>query len=238
MSDIPTTRWSIVLQTRESDPERVRMAVRWLCETYWYPVYVFFRRRGSDPDAARDLTQGLFADLIEGNDFARADPTRGRFRDYILAAARHRRLNARRREVRETPLASLMRDGESRYLTEPVSRRTPEVDFEAAWARELLRTVLAELGAEYEGRGESRLYRKLVECMAGEDDARYADVAAEAEKTPGAVKMAALRLRKRFDQRLRELVASYTADEDIDGELRFLLAAVAEGEHDHHVSGA
>lgn len=32
---------------------------------YWSPVYAFFRRDGMAEADARDLTQGLFAELLE-----------------------------------------------------------------------------------------------------------------------------------------------------------------------------
>ena len=226
MPGIPTTRWSIVLQTGREDPEVVRRAVRWLCETYWYPVYVFYRRSGCDPDEASDHVQGLFTALIAGNHFARADPARGRFRDYLLGAARHRLQNARRDALHEVSLELRMRDGESRYRVEPQTRRTAEDEFFAAWAREIVRAALEDLGSEYTGRGERTFFERLVGCITGADDATYAEIAAAFEKPPGAVKMAAHRLRRRFGKRLRERVAETTDDEDVDDELRGLLAAL------------
>src|SRR5262249_52234921 len=228
MAGIPTTRWSIVLQTAGADPEVARRAVRWLCETYWYPVYLFYRRSGCLPDEANDLVQGLFTDLIAGNDFARADRTRGRFRNYLLGAARHRLLNARRGDWREVSLELGSRDGEARYRAEPVTRATPEAEFFAAWSREIVRSVLDELEGEYAARGERDLFGRLVGCITGDDEATYAEIAAAHEKPAAAVKLAAPRRRRGLGERRRAGVAVYTADEDVEDELRQLLAALTE----------
>jgi RNA polymerase sigma-70 factor (ECF subfamily) len=31
-----------------------------LCQTYWYPLYAYIRRRGNNPAEAEDLTPGIF----------------------------------------------------------------------------------------------------------------------------------------------------------------------------------
>ena len=43
-----------------------REALSSLCQTYWYPLYAYLRRRGLDPEDARDLTQGFLTSLIDG----------------------------------------------------------------------------------------------------------------------------------------------------------------------------
>src|SRR5438067_484828 len=80
-----STRWSLVCMaagaggaSRGTTPQS-RSALSTLCQTYWYPLYAFIRRRGHDADDAADLTQGFFATLLEKNYLADADRTRGRF---------------------------------------------------------------------------------------------------------------------------------------------------------------
>ena len=36
-----------------------------LCQTYWYPLYVFVRRKGYSHEEASDLTQAYFAKFLE-----------------------------------------------------------------------------------------------------------------------------------------------------------------------------
>ena len=47
--------------------EDARDALTQLCESYWYPLYAFVRRRGHGPHDAQDLTQAFFEKLLEKN---------------------------------------------------------------------------------------------------------------------------------------------------------------------------
>ena len=57
------THWSIVLASGATDLTRATAALERLCRTYWFPIYAFIRRRGSDQPDAEDLTQDFFAYL-------------------------------------------------------------------------------------------------------------------------------------------------------------------------------
>src|SRR4029434_9280917 len=96
-----TTRWSIVNAAGSGD-SAARSALAELCETYWYPLYAYVRRRGATPDDARDLTQGFFTSLIERRDFDSLRQERGRFRAFLLVWLQHYVANdfARRRSLK------------------------------------------------------------------------------------------------------------------------------------------
>ena len=59
-----TTRWTIVMRAAQSQAPGGEFALAQLCGTYWYPLYMFARRRGRSPDDAQDLTQGFFLHLL------------------------------------------------------------------------------------------------------------------------------------------------------------------------------
>src|SRR5437879_871174 len=84
-----TTHWSVVLSAGRSDTPRSRQALEQLCQTYWYPLYAYVRRRGYSPQDAEDLTQAFFARLLSSDFFASADRDRGRFRSFLLTALNH-----------------------------------------------------------------------------------------------------------------------------------------------------
>src|SRR5215510_7654998 len=90
-SPFASTRWTIVHQAADSQTasQHALSALTELCQTYWRPVYVFLRRQGVAQHDAQDLTQGFFADLIESRAYARADPSKGRFRSFLLGTLQH-----------------------------------------------------------------------------------------------------------------------------------------------------
>jgi hypothetical protein len=77
-----TTHWSVVLATRDVEPDRARQALERLCATYWYPVYACVRRFGKDHAEAEDITQGFFERILSRQAFQHLEPRRpgcGRF---------------------------------------------------------------------------------------------------------------------------------------------------------------
>src|SRR5437867_12097421 len=84
-----TTHWSVVLSAGRHDTTCANVALEKLCQTYWYPLYAYARRRGHSPEDAQDLTQGFFACLLERQSLANADPDKGRFRSFMLGAMSH-----------------------------------------------------------------------------------------------------------------------------------------------------
>ncbi len=60
-----TTHWSIVLAAGQTASPDSRKALATLCETYWYPLYAYVRRRGYSEHEAQDLTQEFFARILE-----------------------------------------------------------------------------------------------------------------------------------------------------------------------------
>jgi RNA polymerase sigma-70 factor (ECF subfamily) len=78
-SQFPTTRWTLVIAAGNPERKEARSALVSLCETYWYPLYAYLRRRGYPADQSQDLTQEFFIRLLEGQYLDRADPARGSF---------------------------------------------------------------------------------------------------------------------------------------------------------------
>jgi RNA polymerase sigma-70 factor (ECF subfamily) len=56
-----STHWSAVLEAAHLSSPGSKRALETLCSHYWYPVYVFVRRRGYNSHDAQDLVQGFFS---------------------------------------------------------------------------------------------------------------------------------------------------------------------------------
>jgi RNA polymerase sigma-70 factor (ECF subfamily) len=205
-----------------------------LCEAYWLPLYAFARRRGYDSETARELTQSFFTALLDRPASLRPNRER-RFRSYLLGAFKHYlandwdRTQTRKRGGGESPLRLDFESGEKSYRFDPADPRTPETLFEHRWALAVLEAALLRLEKEYERRGKSGLYERLKPFLSGEGRrGGYATLGRELSMAEGAVKVAAHRLRRRYRELLRAVVAeTVETSSQVDEELRHLLAVVS-----------
>jgi RNA polymerase sigma-70 factor (ECF subfamily) len=229
-----TTRWSLVIAARSDDSSAARAALATLCDTYWYPLYAYVRRRGTSPDDARDLTQGFFTSLLERKDFEHVRQERGRFRAFLLASLQHYLSNdaARRRTQKRggdmTFLPLTFDDAEGRYRVEPEDSVTPETLYARRWALTVIDRVLAKLRREWEAAGHAAEFDELKASLLGVNPSGgYAAIAGRLGTSEGAVKTAVHRLRRRFQDALRQDIAETVSDPaDIDDEIRYLVRAL------------
>ena len=229
-----TTHWSLVVSAAEESGESSQAALSDLCQTYWYPVYAFIRRRGHSAEDARDLAQEFFATLLEKGYLADADPDRGRFRAFLLTAVsrfiskQRDKAAAKKRGGGVRPLSIDFDDGERRYQREPFHEWTAERVFERRWALTLLDRSLARLRDDHERSGKLPMFEVLKVFLTGESGAPpLRQIAEQLGMTEGAVKVAVHRLREKYREILRaEVAQTIAAQADINDELAFLLAAL------------
>jgi len=228
-----TTRWSVVAAAGGGDLSAARAAIATLCETYWYPLYAYIRRRGANPDEARDLTQGFLLSLLERQDFEQLRPDRGRFRAFLLASLKHFLLNdaARQRTLKRGGgavfLPLTLGDAEGRYRFEPADLTTPETLYERRWAFTVVDRALTSLRQEWDATGRVEEFDALKPCLLGEAPGGYQAVAVQLGTTEGAVKVAVHRLRRKFQGQLRREVAETVADpSEVVEEIRYLIRAL------------
>ena len=227
-----TTQWSVVLAAGNVGRHEARTALAQLCETYWYPLYAYVRRRVGNVHEAQDLTQAFFSHLLEKQAIARADRDRGRFRAFLIAALKNflanewEKARAEKRGGGKAPLSIDVDSGESRYQIEPAHELTPETLYERRWVLTLLDRVLDGLRIELAEAGKAEHFDELKGALTGQPTAADYDRAAKALKiSPAAAKQAAYRMRKRYRQLFREEVARTVADEaEVDDEIGRLLA--------------
>lgn len=229
-----TTRWSLVLAAGETGSDRSEGALAELCARYWHPLYAYIRRRGHGPEDARDLTQAFFAKMLEKRDLRTADPTRGRFRTFLLTAMKNflagewRKAQTLKRGGAVEVLALDFESAERSYQLEPSSDLSPEAVYERRWALGLLERAMGDLQGEYERAGKSELFAALKGALGGDGEVLpYAELSRRLGRSPGALRTAASRLRSRWRRRLRELVAETVSEQSaIRDELRRLIASL------------
>jgi DNA-directed RNA polymerase specialized sigma24 family protein len=230
-----TTQWSVVVAAGGDDSSAARAALATLCEAYWYPLYAYVRRRGTNADDARDLTQGFLASLLERRDFEHLNRERGRFRAFLLASLQHFLSNdaARRRTQKRgggiTLLPLSFDDAEGRYRIEPEEPATPETLYERRWALTVIERVMGQLRRDWEATGRGLEFDELKSCLLGtHPPGGYAAIADRLGTSEGAVKTAVHRLRRTFQVSLRKDIAETVSDpSDVDDEIRYLVRALA-----------
>jgi RNA polymerase sigma-70 factor (ECF subfamily) len=228
----PATSWTLVVAAGDPRRKEARSALVSLCESYWYPLYAYLRRRGYPADQAQDLTQQFFMRVLEGRYLDHADPEKGRFRSFLLtslkffvADEKDRHRAQKRGGAAVLPLE--FSSGEKRYQREPAHDETPERIFERRWAVLVLERVVDKLRNEFVHHGRPDHFERLKVFLLGHSDAPYTTLAREMNTSEGALKVAVHRFRKRYRELLRQEIADTVADPaDVDSELRYLAAAL------------
>jgi RNA polymerase sigma-70 factor (ECF subfamily) len=188
------------------------------------------RRRVSDVHEAQDLTQEFFARLLEKGAIGLADPSRGRFRAFLLTACKRFLVNqwhkarAVKRGGGQIPLSLDFESGESKYVVEAVDSLTAERLYERQWALALLARVMERLREEFVNKNEVLHFEQLKQFISGSKGTEAYGAAADAlDISEGAVKVAAHRLRERYRDLLRSKIAQTVEEpQEVDDEIRSL----------------
>lgn len=230
------TRWSLIAAVRSGDSEQARPALDRLCQAYWYPLYAYVRRAGHTAEDAADLTQGFFAVLVEKELLARADPERGRLRNFLLTALQRflrddwRKQQRQKRGGGAETLSIDEATAEGLYAREPAHVDTPEKLYHRRWALTLLERTVLSLRDDYRQQGKGDLFDALKPLLTEDPDAASsAALAAQLSMTNGAVRVAMHRLRARYRVRLLEEVAASMdaqSEAEVDEEISALFRAL------------
>jgi RNA polymerase sigma-70 factor (ECF subfamily) len=215
-------------------PEQALKAMDRLCRRYREPIYAFIRRQGVDHHQAEDFTQGFFEFAIERSVIQRARKEKGRFRSFLLAALKNYLINLHDRAT------AAKRGGAHQFVSLDDSRcgdlpdpnsANDSRDFDHAWAVALIGQVMDGLADDYARHGQAEVHRVLRPHLASEPSREdFERAAAALGVSVNAVQVALIRLRRRFGKLLRAEVAHTVAGpEDIEEEIRHLMAVLAEG---------
>lgn len=242
----PATSWSLVRRVREGDGRAAGEALDALCRAYWRPLYAYARGGGLARADAQDAVQEFFATALRRELFQRADAERGKLRNFLLMAFKRVLLDraAQASAARRSPEGGWAEGefeaAEAEWARTAATGAGPDAAFERQWARELLARALARTEARYVAEGKAGLFAVLkgeaLEEGAGDQNGRATEARAaevpdrEVKLSAGARRVAVHRLRKRFTEALRGVVAETLPEgADVEAELRALGAALREG---------
>ena len=128
------TLWSKVVQAHGADAKSATLAQALLLERYGGAAYRYLLGAVRDPDVADDLAQEFALRFLRG-DFRRADPDRGRFRDYLKTALIH--LVTDHYRGQQALPRRLSADAPEPVVV-PVDGPEADEEFVASWRAELL----------------------------------------------------------------------------------------------------
>lgn len=232
-----TTQWTRVLEARGDSPE-AQAALGDLCKDYYRPVLAYIRRSGRDEDAARDLAQDFFAQLLARRGLNTVEPGRGRFRSFLLGAVKHfladqfdRSRTAKRGGGREHVPLEASSTGDTTVALQIADPATPVPDafFDRQWALTVLERALAALAVEHESAGKAGQFETLKPWLTGDSEKlSQADAARRLDINEGALKVAIHRLRKRFRELVKAEIAQTVGEgADVQTELNYLLEVLS-----------
>jgi RNA polymerase sigma factor (sigma-70 family) len=235
-----TTRWTVVMRAAQSQAQGGQSALAELCRIYWYPLYIFARRRGYSPEDSQDLTQDFFLHLLQHRALGGVDRLKGKFRSFLLASFQNHISDAFKRASRlkrggDREFIHLdAEEAEERYRREPVEFLTAEKIFDARWAMTVLGEALRRLSEEYATAGKTSTFEALRVFLDPNTSIAlpaYEELAARLELSISGVKALIHRLRKRYTTLLREEVGRTVSDRaDIDEEIHALCDALVASE--------
>jgi len=177
------------------------------------------------------MIQSFFLSLIESKSLARADPLKGKFRSYLLAALQNHMLSERSRSNAQkrgggVQLISIdENDVESKFAAAHLSNQAPAEDvFEREWAVAAVEAAMSQLEAEFVRRRKQGIFLALKPYLIGEQPAgTYEQTSLALGQSVGAVRTGVHRLRQDFRTHLRREVAKTVESPDqIDEEMRHL----------------
>lgn len=230
-----TTHWTAVFQAAKEQKGAPRQHFGLLVQKYWGPLYHYARKQGLQAEDAEDATQAFMQEMLSGELLQRADPSRGRFRTFLLHAWKQYLIDRHRFETREK------RGGKASELplTESaIPNRDERIDgqllvsdteFFTRWADQVVENAMQRLEEEYRENDRHHVFQKLREHLTSElHGALYQELGESLSITPAAAKVAMHRLKHRFGATLRDVVAETIDDlNTLEEEIAFLANAVA-----------
>lgn len=230
----PRTHWSQLALVREGVSAERQAALNFLAQRYWKPVYLYVRQRGHDEEQAKDLVQEFFFVALSDDLFAKADPAKGRFRNFLLKSLQHflanahRDAHAKKRYPSQGFVAIHELVSESGPVVVPKDTRTPDEAFHRNWLRELVLRVLRALEQECQATGKQTHFellrqRLIAPVLEGADAPSLRDLAQRHGLSDKDVENRVITARRAYQRLLREEIRLYaSSDEEVAAEIQDL----------------
>ena len=157
------TQWSVLYQAHKGDQTEAARARQLLMQRYCGAVYRYLLRAVRDPAVAEDLTQEFALRFVQGR-FGQADPSQGRFRNYVKGALFRLVQDHHRSQGRAGRPVSLEDDAAVPDRSDEAAER----EFRESWRQELLSRAWDALNAVQAQSGQP--YHDVLRLRADQPD--------------------------------------------------------------------
>jgi DNA-directed RNA polymerase specialized sigma24 family protein len=234
MMPFPTTQWSLIATAALDDDPAGHLALGELCRRYRGPVLSFFRSKCLSSEDAEDLTQSLFEQLLKHRLLLRADGSKGRFRNYLLAVADNAYRTWRTAAgslKRGSGIAALSLEQLAESNWEPAGPDDESTSrFDQEWALSVISATWRNVEDEYTSTPHrAARFAVLRRFLPGHAAApTYEAAASELGIAVDHVKTLIYRLRNFFRSAIRKQIAdTLLSREDLDDEMNYLHEVMA-----------
>jgi DNA-directed RNA polymerase specialized sigma24 family protein len=225
----PSTHWSEIQVAGHGDVQARRAALEALIPRYMPALrsHLLYARR-LNPHEAEDVLQAFLADkVLEQNLIARAEPEKGRFRNFLLVTLDRFMLNRLRAlRVRTRMLDPTCVDGRDLISSD---QPPPQHVFDVEWARQVIAQAVEKMKAHCLGSGRPDIWgvfegRTLGPILSQSEPVSYQQlVETYGFVSPSQASNVLITANRMFIRYLREVVGAYASDpQEIDEEIRDL----------------
>ena len=218
-SRFQTTEWTKIL-----NPQLGSSILAELYSKYWRPVYAYLRRKGFNNEDAKDMVQGFFSDKVLGQQFLqKVDRGKGhKFRSFMLTSLTNYVIDKYRKGHPEQKLDDQIEQSDD-------VNNTPEIEFDIAWAKELLQSVLKELEKECKSRDKNthwQVFKAWLLDSTGNESKLYMSEICKKYKlaSPDKAYNMIANIKGCFQRILRRRILLHVKSEaDVDDEIRYFI---------------
>jgi RNA polymerase sigma-70 factor (ECF subfamily) len=211
------SHWTLLFKAHNNNTDLRMEAQKQLLLRYYGAVYRYLLGIVRDPQVAEDLTQDFAVRFLRG-EFHRADPGRGRFRDFLKAALRNLAHDYWRKQGKAPQSMDEARAGPP--ATDSTADNSFDRQFLEKWREELLSRTWEGLAAVEAGTGHP--YLTVLQRRTQEPDVRSAQIAEQLSSqlnkpfTEVAVRQLLHRAREMFADLLVEEVVQSIETRDLE----------------------
>lgn len=185
---------------------------------YRQPVALFLARRLPAGVDAELVADEVLLDVLDPAFLVQADRTRGRFRDLLLACARHRLFNASRKARTERRGGGRARVSLEAAAALPTPSRRERAEFDRFYAVQVLEEATARLRADAQRRGSAEAD---VLSLCYREGLSQEEMAARLGRTVATVNTLLDRARRRLKEHFRDVLRLVVSSpEELEAEER------------------